>query len=53
MMARGRPKKNSDDATVATSAKANGNGANIGFEAQMFLAADKLPSCCHAMRNRI
>ena len=46
-MARGRPKKNSD--TVAHSpkesapkaAKPNG-GATLGFEAQMFLAADKL-----------
>src|SRR5260370_37324626 len=26
----------------AKAAKANGNGANLGFEAQMFLAADKL-----------
>jgi type I restriction enzyme M protein len=41
-MARGRPRKNSDNATSATPAKANGNGANLGFEAQMFLAADKL-----------
>jgi type I restriction enzyme M protein len=42
MMARGRPKKNSEDATSATTVKTNGNGANLGFEAQMFLAADKL-----------
>lgn len=38
-MARGRPRKNPDD-TPAT--KKAGNGANLGFEAQMFLAADKL-----------
>ena len=33
-----------DNATAkaAKPAKANGNGANLGFEAQMFLAADKL-----------
>ena len=34
-MARGRPEK------VGTK-PVNGNGANLGFEAQMFLAADKL-----------
>src|SRR5215204_5718467 len=34
-----------DDGTEAKAAKpqkANGNGANLGFEAQLFLAADKL-----------
>ncbi len=40
---RGRPRKNAD---VAKSAKAgngkNGNSANLGFEADMFLSADKL-----------
>src|ERR1700730_347722 len=41
-MARGRPKKNVDGATPAAASKGNGNGANIGFEAQLFLAADKL-----------
>ena len=35
-MARGRPKQSE------TKAKKNGNGANLGFEAQLFLAADKL-----------
>ena len=41
-MARGRPKQNTDNATTGRPAKANGNGASLGFEAQMFLAADKL-----------
>jgi type I restriction enzyme M protein len=41
-MARGRPKKADDGAAKGKKAKANGNGANLGFEAQMFLAADKL-----------
>ena len=27
---------------VSTQAKKNGNDANLGFEAQLFLAADKL-----------
>jgi type I restriction enzyme M protein len=41
-MARGRPKK-TDGVGDAAAAKGNGsNGANLGFEAQMFLAADKL-----------
>ena len=39
-MARRRPEK--ADGGIAKSKKANGNGANLGFEAQMFLAADKL-----------
>ncbi len=34
-MARGRPKKNADD-------KGNGNRANLGFEAKLWAAADKL-----------
>src|SRR6202163_966381 len=45
IMPRGRPKKGAANATTAPPAKlskANGNGANLGFEAQMFLAADKL-----------
>ena len=41
-MARGRSKKNLDSAASAVPSKALGNGANLGFEAQMFLAADKL-----------
>ena len=44
-MPRGRPRKDAGSGTVAqpaTTSKANGNGANLGFEAQMFLAADKL-----------
>jgi type I restriction enzyme M protein len=44
-MPRGRP-KSSDGHTEAGNTtkpqKANGNGANLGFEAQLFLAADKL-----------
>jgi len=46
-MARGRPKKDEQISASAVPAKssknkANGNGANLGFEAQLFLAADKL-----------
>ena len=43
-MPRGRPKKNPDATTAPAPAttKANGNSANLGFEAQLFLAADKL-----------
>jgi type I restriction enzyme M protein len=41
-MARGRPKKSTNGVASATPAKSNGNGANLGFEAQLFLAADKL-----------
>src|SRR5258705_12721233 len=45
-MPRGRSKQDRDSKTVAPAkspkAKSNGNGANLGFEAQMFLAADKL-----------
>jgi type I restriction enzyme M protein len=43
-MARGRPRKDNGTgpAQRAKGAKANGNGANLGFEAQLFLAADKL-----------
>ena len=36
----GGPKK--DAASTTTARKTNGNGANLGFEAQLFLAADKL-----------
>ncbi|KRP85206.1 DNA methyltransferase [Bradyrhizobium pachyrhizi] len=46
-MARGRPKQDEQNSASAAQAKssknkANGNGANLGFEAQLFLAADKL-----------
>ena len=41
-MARGRPKKTSDGAGSAKPAKSKGNGGQLGFEAQLFLAADKL-----------
>ena len=44
-MPRGRAKNSTPDAEPAKPAKAkkaNGNGANLGFEAQLFLAADKL-----------
>jgi type I restriction enzyme M protein len=41
-MARGRPKKANDGTAKGKKTKANGNGANLGFEAQMFLAAGKL-----------
>ena len=36
VVARGRPKQSE------TKAKKNGNGANVGFETELFLAADKL-----------
>jgi type I restriction enzyme M protein len=39
-MARGRPKKSSDVEPANGASK--GNGATLGFEAQLFLAADKL-----------
>ncbi len=46
-MPRGRPKEEKANPKAARPAKSpetkrNGNGANLGFEAQMFLAADKL-----------
>jgi hypothetical protein len=44
-MRKGRPKKDaakSAAAPSAKSAKSNANGVNVGFEAQLFLAADKL-----------
>jgi type I restriction enzyme M protein len=44
-MARGRPKNDPASPAAepsAKKAKTNGNGANLGFEAQLFLAADKL-----------
>jgi type I restriction enzyme M protein len=44
-MPRGRPKNaagETDTAEVTKPEKGNGNGANLGFEAQLFLAADKL-----------
>src|ERR1700676_872792 len=37
-----RPSKQGNGNTKSAPAKSNGNGANLGFEAQMFLAADKL-----------
>jgi type I restriction enzyme M protein len=40
-MPRGRPKKVQENGT-AKPTKRNGNGANLGFEADLFLAADKL-----------
>src|SRR5438034_9286827 len=39
-MARGR--KPAKTKAAEKSSKPNGNGANLGFEAQLFLAADKL-----------
>ena len=44
-MARGRPRKDAATTQAAEpikTAKANGNGAILGFEAQLFLASDKL-----------
>src|SRR6202162_4918766 len=44
-MPRGRPRKDAGNGSTAQpvkASKANGNGANLGFEAQLFLAADKL-----------
>jgi type I restriction enzyme M protein len=44
-MPRGRPKNAAGDTDTAKATKpqkGNGNGANLGFEAQLFLAADKL-----------
>jgi type I restriction enzyme M protein len=46
-MEKGRPKQDERISAPATSAKSSknkvsGNGANLGFEAQLFLAADKL-----------
>src|SRR5271166_4989127 len=44
-MPRGRPKSAAGDIDTVKAAKpqkGNGNGANLGFEAQLFLAADKL-----------
>jgi type I restriction enzyme M protein len=41
-MPTGRPRRDAASATAVQPAKANGNGANLGFEAQLFLAADKL-----------
>jgi hypothetical protein len=44
-MPRARSKKDAGNVTTvppAKASKANGNGANLGFEAQMFFAADKL-----------
>jgi type I restriction enzyme M protein len=44
-MPRGRLKNSASDAPSAKAAKTekpNGNGGNLGFEAQLFLAADKL-----------
>ena len=44
-MPRGRPKNSGSgtpSAKAAKTEKPNGNGGNLGFEAQLFLAADKL-----------
>jgi type I restriction enzyme M protein len=42
-MPRGRSKKSTGDTPSAKTAKEQkGNGGNLGFEAQLFLAADKL-----------
>ena len=44
-MPRGRPKNSTSDAPSTKADKTekpNGNGGNLGFEAQLFLAADKL-----------
>src|SRR5260370_39864864 len=46
-MPRGRPKEKkatpkTEKSRKSPDARRNGNGANLGFEAQMFLAADKL-----------
>jgi hypothetical protein len=46
-MPKGRPTQNATDAPArelskGSKGKGNGNGANLGFEAQLFLAADKL-----------
>lgn len=41
-MARGRPKKDQNSVQSAKPATKTNNGANLGFEAQLFLAADKL-----------
>jgi type I restriction enzyme M protein len=46
-MPSGRPKEEqasakTEKSTKSPEAKRNGSGANLGFEAQMFLAADKL-----------
>ncbi|MDN7352071.1 hypothetical protein [Acetobacter senegalensis] len=45
-MPRGRPRKNPDDASApkktTKARKAKGATATLGFEQQMFLAADKL-----------
>jgi type I restriction enzyme M protein len=42
MMPRGRPRNGAERGATAKPTKGNGNGANLGFEAQLFLAADKL-----------
>jgi type I restriction enzyme M protein len=41
-MPRGGSKKSANDHSAGKPAKGNDNGANLGFEAQLFLAADKL-----------
>jgi type I restriction enzyme M protein len=38
----GAPKTSPSDTWAAKAQRTNGNGANLGFEAQLFLAADKL-----------
>jgi hypothetical protein len=39
---RGRPRKSTEGAAQVAPAKPDGNGANLGFKAQLFLDADKL-----------
>src|SRR5437762_14301009 len=44
-MRNGRPRKDAGNGAAAhpsKTSKSNGNGADMGFEAQLFLAADKL-----------
>src|SRR5580700_2749792 len=41
-MARGRPRKTTNGVEQTAPAKGSGNGTTLGFEAQLFLAADKL-----------
>ncbi len=42
MAGRGRPRKDAAGAATAKAKKADGTGGNLGFEAEMFKAADKL-----------
>lgn len=42
MAGRGRPRKNQTGDTTPEGRRANGSGGNLGFEAELFKAADKL-----------